>query len=475
MGYRMLTDAMIKRLPATAKGYKRHDRDGLYIWVAPTGRKFFRSKYVRDGKERAPISLGEYPGTSLKDAREQNAEVRAQLRRGVDVATERRHVKLVHTIQVGQSLEILAREWHARQLSNWGDRHADDVIHSLEKDVFPIIGKLPVSAITPAFVWSALEPVEKRGAIETAHRIRQRLSEVFTYAIARGLLEMNPADSIKGALKPVQRGHLPAIVDLEGLRTMLQSAEARPAHPATKLGTRLLALSVVRPGVLCRARWEEFTGLDSDKPLWRIPAERMKMGEAHVVPLPREAVVVIEAVRRLKGRCPYLFPNARYADKPMSENAIGFYLNRNGGAYGRHVPHGFRSSFSSIMTERHPHDHEVIETVLAHAIGGTRGVYMRSDFNGRRRELHAEWAGLLLQGFAPPESLLEGPRCAPTLAAAQNLRRLLHQSSERDAAGRGSARARTAARHSDVSRLASPKAHRGSRLRAAQDTPDRPR
>ena len=395
----MLTDAMIKRLPASAKGYKRHDRDGLYIWIAPTGRKFFRSKYVRDGKERAPISLGEYPGTSLKDAREQNAEVRAQLRRGVDVATERRHAKLVRTTQAEQSLELLAREWHARQLSSWGDRHADDVIHSLEKDVFPIIGKLPVTAITPARVWSALEPVETRGAIETAHRIRQRLSEVFAYAIARGLVETNPADGIKAALKPVQRGHLPAIVDLETLRTMLRSAEAQAGAPGYKIGRpppgavrcpsrRPLRCAV---GGIHGARQRQTAMADprraheDGRGACRAAAARSGAGDRGGAAIERIAVPISSPTRATL--------TSQWARTRSAITLIAMVEP------GRHVPHGFRSSFSSIMTERHPHDHEVIETVLAHAIGGTRGVYMRADFNGRRRMLHAEWAGLLLQGL----------------------------------------------------------------------------
>jgi integrase len=404
----MLTDAVIRQLPAAAKGYKRHDRDGLFLWIAPTGRKFFRSRYVRDGKERAPVSLGEYPKVSLRQAREHNAELRAALRRGVDVATERRIAK---STAPEPNLECLAREWYERQRAGWRERHAWDVIHSLERDVFPAIGKLPVSTITSAVVWAVLSPVEERGAVETAHRLRQRLSEVFAYGIARGHLETNPAEGIKGALKPVQRKHLPALIDIEALRTMLREAEAKPAHPVTKLATRLLALTFVRPGVLCGAPWHEFDALDTAlPPLWRIPAERMKMGEPHLVPLPHEAVAVVDALRPLTGRSRFLLPSTRRADKPMSENAIGYFLSRCGGAYGRHTPHGFRSSFASIMTELYPQDHETIEVALAHAIPGVRGVYMRAAFNQRRRELHAEWARLLFHDFPPPSSLLDGPR-----------------------------------------------------------------
>ncbi|MBV8398922.1 MAG: hypothetical protein JOZ17_09295, partial [Acetobacteraceae bacterium] len=249
------------------------------------------------------------------------------------------------------SFETLAREWHERRRPSWSERHAGDVLYSLEKDVFPVIGALPIETITPPIVLTTLRAIEARGAVETAHRVRQRMSEIFVYAIGCGLpLETDPAAIVKSALSAVPRGRLPALTHLEGLLKMLRQAEAERAHPATKLGLRLLALSVVRPGDLRGARWEEFE-LNGSGALWRVPAERMKMKEPHVVPLAPQAVAVIEAMQPLTGRCPFVFPNSRHAHKPVSENAFGYLLNHN-----RHVPHGWRAAFSSIMSERHPAD-----------------------------------------------------------------------------------------------------------------------
>lgn len=307
------------------------------------------------------------------------------------------------------TFEQLAREWHARQAPGWDERHTWDVLNSLERDVFATIGKMTLDAITPRLVLTMLRRIEDRGAVETAHRVRQRISAVFVYGIACGQAETDPAAIVKGALSPVVKGrHQPAITYLDELRTMLAKAEAEPAHPTTKLALRLLVATVARPGELRGARWQEFE-LANGSSIWRLPQERMKAGVAHIVPLTDPAVEVIETARALNGRSPYVFPNTRHGHKPMSENALGYLLNR-AGYRGHYVPHGFRASFSSIMNEKHPEDADAIECCLAHAVGGVRGAYMRAAFNGRRRELLDEWAQIVLKDLPPAAHLLEGPR-----------------------------------------------------------------
>ena len=403
----MLTNLAIEALKAGPKPYKRADRDGLYLYVTPTGSKLWRMKFRFAGKEQR-LSFGGYPEVSLADARAKCRTARQQLRDKVNPAMAKR-APMVDAPSSGQpTFEQLAREWHARKAPAWDDRHAWDVINSLERDAFPALGALPLAAITPPLVLTVLRAIEARGAIETAHRIRQRVSAVFVYGISSGLCMSDPAAIVKGALAPVIKGRQPAIIDLDQLREMLSRAEAERCHPVTKLALRLLAMTVVRPGELRGALWKELD-LENGAPVWRLPAERMKMSETHIVPLVPQAVAVIEAVRALSGRCPYLFPNGRSAHKPMSENAVNYLLHR-AGYHGHHVPHGFRSAFSSIMNERHPADADTIEVALAHKIPGVRGRYLRSAFNGRRRELLTEWAGLLVDGLMPPTKLLEGPR-----------------------------------------------------------------
>jgi integrase len=180
----------------------------------------------------------------------------------------------------------------------------------------------------------------------------------------------------------------------------------------TKLALRLLALTAVRPGEIRGAAWSEFEQPDGAEPVWRIPASRMKIKRDHLVPLSRQAVEVLRALRPLTGRGPLAFPNARFAHRPMSENAIGYLLNR-AGYHSRHVPHGWRATFSTIMNERFPHDRHIIDLMLAHAPKDkTESAYNRAAHMGRRRELAQQWADLLLLGAADVSSLVAGPRRA---------------------------------------------------------------
>jgi integrase len=259
-------------------------------------------------------------------------------------------------------------------------------------------------------VLKVLREIEDRPAPETARRVRQRVSAVFVYAIALGIGETDPAAIVRGAMAPVVKTRQPAITDLVEARAVLAAVEAQPAHPVTKLANRLLALTAVRPGELRGARWGEFEGLDGDQAVWRIPADRMKMKREHLVPLSRQAVAVIAATRTLTGRCPLVFPSSRHAHHPMSENAIGYLLNR-AGYHGRHVPHGWRATFSSTMNETFRADRHVIDLMLAHAPKDkTEAAYNRALHMERRHELAQLWADLLLEGAMPLPQVVTGRR-----------------------------------------------------------------
>ncbi len=304
------------------------------------------------------------------------------------------------------TVEEVARAWHARQTPSWTERHAEDVISSLAGHVFPELGARPIVDITPAMVLTVLRKIEARPAVETAHRVRQRMSMVFVDAIASGLAQSDPAAIVKPALATIDRKRQPAITDLAQAREMLAKAEAIPAHPATRLALRFLALTSVRPGEVRAAAWSEFEELDGAEPIWRIPAERMKMKREHVVPLSRQALAVLAAIKPISARAPYVFPSTRWARKPMSENAIGYLLNR-AGYHQRHVPHGWRATFSSVMNERFPADRAVIDLMLAHAPkDAVEAAYNRATHKARRRELAQVWADLLLDGAVPAEGLV---------------------------------------------------------------------
>ncbi|MFC6486820.1 tyrosine-type recombinase/integrase [Nitratireductor sp. GCM10026969] len=276
---------------------------------------------------------------------------------------------------------------------------------------------MAIRDINASDVYAVLSKVEARSK-ETARRIRQRIEAVFNRAIAIGSAQSNPGAQVKGAMAPMKKGKQPAITDLDQAREMLAKAEAEPAHPLTKLALRILALTAVRPGTLAGTPWDEWTDLDSEAPVWRIPAERMKMrlkhksdeARDHLVPLPLQAIEAIEALRTISGRGPLAFPNTRHAHKPMSENAMGYLLNR-AGYHGHHVPHGWRSTFSSVMNERFPSDKYIIDLMLAHTPKDkVEAAYNRALHLERRRELAQEWADIILKDAKPAASLLEGPR-----------------------------------------------------------------
>jgi len=404
----MLTDREIRAAKPAARPYRLYDREGLYLQVSTTGSRLWRLKYRVAGREKV-LALGPYPEVKLAEARALVTDARRAIRQGRDPSAERRASRQLDSITPLQSFELVARDWHSRQALRWTPHHAAEVLGSLQRYVFPKLGAMHVNAITPPQVLAVLRDIEARPAIECAHRVRVRMSHVFVYALACGIGQGDPAAIVKGALSPIVKGRQPAIIDLDQLREMLGKAEAEPAHPATKAALRLLALTVVRPGELRGAAWSEIEGLDGEAPVWRVPAMRMKMRHEHAVPLSPEAVAVIRAIRPFTGRSPFIFPNSRHPHQPLSENALGYLLNR-AGYHNTHCPHGFRTAFSSIMNERHGADYDAIEAALAHKVGGVRGAYLRAPFLERRRVLMADWAGLLLEGAVGAEDLVCGRR-----------------------------------------------------------------
>jgi integrase len=411
------------------------DGGGLYLYVAPTGLRSWRMKFRHDGKEKLLV-FGPYPDVSLAEARQKRDDARRQLRDNEDPSGARqrkRDEKAAADAERAKLLtfEMVARQWHALQAPRWAPVHAEDVINSLERDIFPDIGDRTLREIDAPLVLKSLRKVEDRGSIETAKRLRQRVSSVFCFAISEGLATADPAGAVGKALKPLpKKGRQPAITDPDEARQVLVDAEASGASPVTKLASRLLALTQSRPGMIRSAAWDEFEGIDWEDrqhgpflPLWRVPAERMKLvldlkeetEFEHVIPLSWQAVDVLLAVRRLTGRGRLVFPGQRHSHRPLSENAIGYLYNRVG-YHGRHVPHGWRSAFSTKMNalavkEKRVGDTDIIELMLAHVPENkVKAAYDRAGHMERRRELAQEWSDLLMKDMAPANTLLDGPR-----------------------------------------------------------------
>lgn len=421
MGQAMLSDVKARKAEPRERDYKLADERGLFLLVRPNGTKLWRLKYRIDGKEKL-LSFGAYPEVSLAEARERRDTARRQLRDGLDPAAERRRRP---ESEDAPTFEQVAREWHGLQKGRWVAVHSADVLRSLERDVFPTIGARPISALDAPEILDLLRGIERRGSIETAKRIRQRISGVFVLAISQRIARDNPAAMLEHALLPKpKRRKQPAVTDLDELRDLLRKSESSGASPVTLLASRLLALTAVRPGVVRGARWDEFA-LDGNAPIWHIPAERMKLSLDrkderafdHVVPLSPQAVAVLRAIQPLTGRGELVFPGQRHAHIPLSENAIGYLYNRVGW-HGRHVPHGWRAAFSTVMNERAKAagnfgDREVIDLMLAHVPANkVESAYNRAQFMPRRREIAREWADLLTEGLLPAADLLELARRA---------------------------------------------------------------
>lgn len=416
----MLTDAKCRSAQPASKPYKLFDEKGLYLYVTATGFKSWRLKYYFRRKEKR-LTFGAYPEVSLREARELRDEARRSVRQGADPGELRRSAMAVGT--GAMTFKELAARWHEDQKSLWTQKHAANVWTSLDRDVFPVIGSTAVDEVKPSTIRELLKAVQDRGAIETAHNLRGRISKVYQLAIALELTEIDPAASMSAVLRPIRKRRMPAIEQLGPAREMLSEAEGIQAHPVTKLASRLLALTAARPGMIRFAERSEFEGLETADPLWRVPAAKMKQelqlkeddAFEFVLPLAAQAADVVREALKLGGAAPWLFPSSRFSHRPMSENALNVFYRRVPKARGRHVPHGWRSSFSTIMNERalaqdRPGDRAVIDLMLAHRPKGVEAIYNRAAYMPRRRELAREWADILLEGFPPAASLLEGPR-----------------------------------------------------------------
>lgn len=425
-----LTDAQARKALKGNKDYKIADAGGLYLYVTKAGHKSWRMKYRFAGKERR-LMFGPYPEVTLVEARDKRDAARRLLRDDIDPGVETEKRKAAAAARGAITFEAVAREWHEQQAPIWAPVHAADVITSLERDIFPGVGNTSISEMDPPLVLEVLRKVEKRGAIETAERLRQRMSAVFVFAISKGIGTSDPAATVTNALKPLpKKGKQPSITDPDKAREVLIAAEASDASPVTKLASRFLALTAVRPGVVRGVTWDEFEDVDWSgeqfgpfRPLWRIPAERMKLTQdrktedafEHLVPLSWQALATLRAIRRLTERTKLVFPGQCHSHRPLSENAIG-YLDNRVGFHGRHVPHGWRAAFSTTMKgiarkARRIEDLEIVELFLAHIPENkVAAAYDRNEHLERRHEMAQEWADLLMEGMRPASDLLDGPR-----------------------------------------------------------------
>lgn len=387
-----LTDTACKNARPREKSYKMADSGGLYLEVMPNGRRYWRLKYRFAGKENR-LSFGAYPETSLAEARERRAIARKSLEEGIDPSVARRETRQLAETKAATTFEVVAREWHEHYRDKWTPNYAQDILHRLEMDIFPVLGKRPVADISPMHVLHALRKIENRGAAEMARRVNQYCGQIFRYAVITERAERNPVTDLRGALKPVQHSHFSAL-EPDDIPEFLQALERNEARLfiQTRLAIRLMLLTFVRTGELIGATWGE---LDLDAAVWNIPEERMKMRRPHLVPLSKQAVAILRQLQEINGSREWVFASAAKPRQHMSNNTILKALERMG-YKGRMTGHGFRALAMTTILEKLPYSHDIVDIQLAHAKEGkVRAAYDRTKFIEARTKMMQDWADYL--------------------------------------------------------------------------------
>ena len=384
-----LTDTTVRTAKAKDKQYKLSDSAGLYLLVQPNGKKYWRLKYYFAGKEKL-LSIGVYPVVSLSEPREKSLLAKKQLTNNIDPSEHKKEQKLKNSVNAENSFKNIAIEWHNNQKHRWTVRHAIYVFRRIEADVFPTLASRPINEIKAPELLAVLRLIETRGAIDIAHRVLQTCGQIFRYAIATGRAESDISADLRGALKTRKKENYSRLETKE-LPEFLSKLEEYDGELQTKLALKFLLLTFVRTGELRGARWEE---IDFAKKEWRIPAERMKMRELHIVPLSAESLEILKELQIINGHKEHLFPNR---NKPMtfiSENTLLYAIYRMG-YHLRTTVHGFRATASTILNE-HGFKPDVIERQLAHCERNkVRASYNHAQYLPERREMMQWWADYL--------------------------------------------------------------------------------
>lgn len=387
-----MTDIKARTAKSKEKPYKLTDGDGLFLLVTPAGGKWWRFKYRFGGKEKL-LSFGTYPEVSLSDARVKRDVARKQVASGVDPGELRKAQKAAMVADGENSFEVVAREWHGKYAKTWSTSHATTILDRFVKDVFPWIGARDIGEIKAPELLAVLRRIESRGALDTAHRVRHSCGQVFRYAVATGRAERDPSADLQRALPPVKNEHFSAPTDPKDVAPLLRAIDGFTGSFVVKCAMQLAPMLFVRPGELRAAEWSEIN-LESAE--WNIPAERMKMKIAHLVPLPRQAVEILKDLHPLTGTSRYVFPCNRSPLRCMSENSVNAGLRRLGFEKSEITGHGFRAMARTILDEVLQVRPDFIEHQLAHAVRDPNGrAYNRTSHLAERRKMMRTWADYL--------------------------------------------------------------------------------
>ena len=403
----MLTDAKLRTLKPKAKLYRIADAGGLCIEAHPNGSRRWRWRY-RFARKAKMLSLGVYPEVSLVEARRRRDKARETLAAGIDPSAQRKLHKLIAHVAADNAFEPVAREWLAGR-GNLADTTRVKLHWLLESFAFPWVGTRPIGEITAPELLAVLRRVESLGKLETTQRLKRVCGQIFRYAVATGRAERDPSADLRGVLKTGKVRHRASITEPLKVGELLRAMDSFSGSLVVACALKFAPLVFVRPGELRKAEWAEF---DLDAGEWRIPAERMKMREQHLVPLSAQAVAILRELHPLTGSHRYVFPSIRSMARPMSENTITVALRRLGYTGDEMTGHGFRSMASTLLHEQGwPSD--VIERQLAHAERNkVKAAYNYAEHLPQRRKMMQQWADYL-------DTLKQGGNVVPIRKAAR--------------------------------------------------------
>jgi integrase len=400
-GTPMLTDAQCRNAtcPADKKRVRLTDSGGLYLEISPGGSKRWFQKIYRDGKETR-LALGSYPTVGLTAARRARDAAKLQKAEGTDPIQARKVGKLKGVNPAGDTFKVVALEWFGKQEPHWSEGHAVRAKRQFERDLFPWLGERRLAEIEPVELLATIRKVEERGALETADRGLLLARQVWRYGVATGRVNRDITADLKGALSPYRGKHFAAITDPTRLGELLRAIKGYKGGPIVRAALQLSPMLFQRPGELRGATWTE---IDLEAALWTIPAARMKRskdgkenGQPHLVPLPTQAVRILEILKPYTQSTGLVFPGERQRDKPISENSVRTALISMGYTPDIQTWHGFRATARTMLAERLEYDPLVIEAQLAHAVRDANGrAYNRTTYLKQRQEMMQRWADYL--------------------------------------------------------------------------------
>ena len=394
-----LTDPEIKREKPREKLFSIPDGGNLRLFIYPSGTKVWRWSYKIHGVNKV-LTIGQYPGVSLKEAREARKDAKDLVTEGIDPSAIKKSIKITFATD---SFKVIADRWLSESKSDWSAGHYKRESSSLEKDLYPFIGQRRIQDLTQGEIIDCIKRVANRGALDSSKRLKYRIGQIYDYAMNYELVTVNKASAIDYSKLQIER-HVPksfaAILEPVRFGQLLRDIEEYNGGVSVTFSLKLAPYLAMRPSELTGGRWFE---IDLDEGIWTLPASRRKLPthlkkrnqkiDELVIPLSKQAAALLRDLHDYTGRGKLLFPGQRGNDRPLSENALRVALRSMGYSNDDQTAHGFRHSFSTLMNERNIRDKIVIDAILGHKIvGEVEGSYNKATYLKEKSRILQEWA-----------------------------------------------------------------------------------